>query len=142
MKTCAGYRKYAQGIMETQLKIKEGLSQIPEVKLIGNSTSPVLAFQSDTVNMFMVADAMKKRKWVLDMLQFPSGFHICLTVRHIGKAEQFLNDLKESVAEVKANPDQFKKGSAAIYGVAAELPDREIVASFVARYLDAVLDTM
>jgi glutamate/tyrosine decarboxylase-like PLP-dependent enzyme len=137
-----GYVEAAKGIMECQRKIKEGMKDIPDMQLIGDSFSTVLGFTSKTVDSFMVADAMKKRKWVLDVLQKPNGFHICLTVRHIGKAETFLEDLKASVAEARDNPEAFKHGMAPIYGMAAELPDRSIVNDFVTGYLDAVLDTM
>lgn len=138
-----GYRQFAEGIIDTQKKIKAGLKDVvPEVQLIGDSTSTVLGFQSNQVNILMVSDAMKARNWVLDVLQFPLGFHLCLTVKHIGKAELFLNDLKESVAEVKDKPEQYKKGAAAIYGTAASIPDRSLVSGFVNLYLDAMCDTI
>jgi sphinganine-1-phosphate aldolase len=137
-----GYVEAAKGIMETASKIKEGLKTVPEVTLIGDSRSTVLGFTSIKVDMYMVADAMKKRKWVLDVLQRPNGFHICLTVRHIGKQDMFLNDLRLSVAEAMQNPESFKHGMAPIYGMAAELPDRAIVSDFVTAYIDAQLDTI
>jgi sphinganine-1-phosphate aldolase len=138
----AGYVDAAKGIMECQKKIKEGMKDIPDMQLVGDSFSTVLGFTSKTVDAFMVADAMKKHGWVLDMLQRPNGFHICLTVRHIGVAETFLADLKAAVAEARDNPAAFKHGMAPVYGMAAELPDRSIISDFVTGYLDACLDTL
>jgi len=63
-------------------------------------------------------------------------------VKHIGKAEVFLSDLKESVKEVLAKPDEYKKGAAALYGTAAAIPDRSLVSGFVSLYLDAMLDVI
>jgi len=137
-----GYRKFAEGIVETQQKIKAGIKDVPEVQLMGDSTSPILAFQSSKVNMYMVSDAMKTRNWILDVLQFPEGFHLCLTVKHIGKAEAFLADLKDSIQEVQAKPEQYKKGAAAVYGTAASIPDRSLVSGFVSSFLDALLDVI
>lgn len=55
--------------------------------------------------------------------------------------EQFLKDLVDSVALVKANPNAFPDGLAPMYGLAATLPDRSIIADIGKTYLDAILET-
>jgi sphinganine-1-phosphate aldolase len=55
--------------------------------------------------------------------------------------EQFLKDLKDSVALVKSNPNAFPDGLAPMYGMAASLPDRSIISDIGKTYLDAVLET-
>lgn len=67
---------------------------------------------------------MTKKGWCLNALQSPACLHICCTVAHIGKHEDFLNDLRVSVDEVMAaDPlEAGKHGNAAIYGLTSALP--------------------
>lgn len=137
-----GYMKATQGILETRKVIVDGLADVPEIELISDHASPVIAWRSatSTFDIFMVLDAMKRKKWVLDPLQFPNAIHICLTVRHIGKGQEFVNDFKEAVQLIKADSTQFIGGMAPVYGLAAAIPDRSVVRGFVTGYLDSLLD--
>lgn len=76
---------------------------------------------ADGVNIYSVGDKMSKKGWSLNALQNPPCVHICCTVTHVGKSEYFLRDLRESVAEVLANPNA-EGGNAAIYGLTSALP--------------------
>ena len=55
-------------------------------------------------------------------------------------AERFINDLKASIIHVKDNPDE-EGDMAPIYGMAATLPDKEIVEEFLNLYLDVYYET-
>lgn len=68
--------------------------------------------------------------------------HLCVTMRHVGREQEFLQDLQASVAEVRVLPkdEQFSGGSAPMYGVVASLPDRSLIADFAHRYLETMLD--
>ncbi len=133
-----GYLKSVKAIFETADKIKHGLKEIPEIKLLGHPHW-ILALASDKLNIYEVLDQMTKRHWNLNGLQKPACFHIALTLRHTqpGVAERFLQDLKDSVAVVKASPGN-KEGMAPIYGMAGSLPFRGMVTDILKKYLDAV----
>jgi hypothetical protein len=55
-------------------------------------------------------------------------------------AGQFVEDLKASVAEVKANPQLAKQGSAAMYGLVAKIPSDSIVETFLTTLFSKVYD--
>lgn len=135
-----GYMAATKGMMETRQVIVNGLKDVKELQLVCDHPSPVLAWTSNTFDIFLVLDAMKKKKWVLDPLQFPNAIHICLTVRHIGRGEEFVRDMIEAVNAIKTDPSQFKGGMAPVYGLAASIPDRSVVRGFVNGYLDRLLD--
>lgn len=137
-----GYMDATKGILEARKTIVDGLKDVKEVELICDHPSPVIAWRSTSAkfDVFMILDAMKRKKWVLDPLQFPNAIHICLTVRHIGKGQDFVNDFKEAVKLVSEDPSQFHGGMAPVYGIAASIPDRSIVRGFVTGYLDRLLD--
>lgn len=53
-----------------------------------------------------------------------------------GVAQQFVDDMKECVAEVMKTPKEKATGSAAMYGMAQAIPDRSLVEELVSYYLD------
>lgn len=133
-----GYLNAVKSIYEAANKIVQGVKEIPELKVLGEPHF-IIALGSDTVNIYEVLDYMTKKKWNLNGLHKPACFHIAITLRHTqpNVAERFVSDLKEAVEYVKANPGS-KDGFAPVYGMAANLPFRGMVADFLKKYLDVV----
>jgi len=133
-----GYIDATKQIVEAANKIKAGIRTISELKLLGDPLF-VIAFASDSLNVYEVMDQMAQRQWSLNGLHKPSCVHIAVTLRHAqpGVADRFIHDLKESVAYVKSNPGN-KDGSAPVYGMAASLPFRGMVSDILKKYLDVV----
>jgi glutamate/tyrosine decarboxylase-like PLP-dependent enzyme len=131
-----GYLDATKRIMETAAAIKAGISEIPELSLMGDPLW-VIAFASRTLNIYKVMDYMTKKNWNLNGLQHPPCVHLCITLRHTqpGVAERFVNDLKAAVKYVKKNPD-FKGNMAPIYGLVSSLPTQDIAEDFFDGYLD------
>jgi glutamate/tyrosine decarboxylase-like PLP-dependent enzyme len=132
----SGYRDAARRILETAARMKHAIRAIPELRLVRDPLF-VLAFTSDAVDVYRVLDAMAARGWSLNGLQKPPAVHVAVTLRHCepGVAEKFAADLQASVAEVKARPAE-KGGMAPVYGVAASLPFRGVVADLLRAYVD------
>jgi len=131
-----GYLEATQKILETADEIKRGIEAIPELTILGNPLF-VIAFASETVDIYRVMDYMAERHWSLNGLHKPPAVHICVTLRHCqpGTAERFINDLKSAVSHVQANP-AAKGGMAPVYGMAGTLPMRNLVADMLQNYLD------
>ncbi len=131
-----GYLDAAGRILETGDYIREGVESIPGLYVLGDPLW-VIAFGSDEVDIFQVMDAMARRGWSLNGLQFPSAVHIAVTLRHTqpGVADRFLADLADSVQEVRENP-ATSGGMAPIYGMAASIPFRGMVDDILRRYMD------
>jgi sphinganine-1-phosphate aldolase len=131
-----GYLDATRKIIETASEIKEGIKDIPELKILGDPLW-VIAFASDELNIYQVMDQMGQKGWSLNGLHKPACVHICVTLRHTrsGVAERFLEDLKSSVEFVKANPDE-KGEMAPVYGMAATIPFRGLVEDMMAQYID------
>ena len=130
-----GYLDATDRILRAADTIKAGIGTIDGVAVIADPLFCV-AFASDEVDIYRVADAMTSRGWSLNGLQRPAAVHICVTQRHTqaGVAEQFVADLRESVAAVRA--DDAPAGSTApIYGMAATLPSDD-VAGMLRGYMD------
>jgi len=133
-----GYLEATRRILKTAARLREGIRAIPELRLLGDSLW-ILAFASDTLDIYRVMDAMSARGWSLNGLQRPPAVHIAVTLRHTqpGVAERFLADLRASVEEVKAQPTGAQ-GMAPIYGMANSIPFRGMVDDLLRRYLDVL----
>merc|ERR1719379_3205447 len=124
-----GYVQATEEIIETTRRITEAVRKVS-----------VLAFDSDDFNIYGLSDAMKSRGWALNALQFPACVHLCVTRCHTkpGIAEKFISDVTEITATLMADPGSSPAGSAAIYGMAASIPDRSVVDQCTQVYLDCL----
>ncbi len=136
----SGYMEATQRILETAVTLKQGIAAIPELHILGDPLW-VIAFASDTLDIYKVMDVMAQKGWSLNGLHKPACVHIAVTLRHTqpGVAERFLNDLQEAVATVKANP-QMKGEMAPVYGMAATIPARGVVNELLKRYMDLLYE--
>ena len=133
-----GYLSATARILDVAAKIKRGIAGIPELRVCGNPLW-VIAFASDSLDIYRVMDFMTRRKWNLNGLHKPACVHLCVTLRHTqtGVVQRFLRDLKAAVAHVRDNPKETG-GLAPIYGMAANLPVRSVVGDILKRYLDVL----
>lgn len=131
-----GYLAATQRILEAAAEIKEGIQGIPDVYILGDPLW-VIAFGSETLDIYRVMDYLTSRRWSLNGLHHPACVHLCVTLRHTqpGVAERFIQDLKAAIADVRKNPGQ-PGTMAPIYGMAANLPVRSLVGDLLKRYID------
>lgn len=135
-----GYLEISEGIIRTARAIKHGISSnITGLEVVGNPLSSVVSFRSTqpSMNIYAVGQAMTHKGWNLNTLQFPSCIHICCTHLHREKADQFLNDLQDSVDEVKSHPEKFSDGTVAMYGMAHSIPDVTLLEPIARGFVDA-----
>ncbi|KAJ2716545.1 Dihydrosphingosine phosphate lyase [Coemansia sp. Cherry 401B] len=134
-----GYLQECKNIVGCRIKLQRAVEQIPELYVVGEPTSSVVAFASRwPVNIYGVMDEMKHRGWDLNPMQDPPCLHIACTRLTVPVADEFIRDLNESVVAVKANPDGYTKGSQAIYGFAATVPDSTIVDEVAQGFIDTL----
>ncbi|KAJ1365493.1 Cysteine desulfurase mitochondrial [Parelaphostrongylus tenuis] len=110
------------------------------LKLLGSPDVSVVAFKSSSFNIYAVSDKMTARGWNLNTLQNPNAIHICLTYNHARQevVDAFLKDLREIAEEVNASSDKGTKSTtAALYGMAAQIPDKSLVDEMTHGFLDA-----
>jgi len=138
-----GYVKTTKAILDTAKFLEKEIREIPALEVVGRPSVSVIAMRSPHFNVYHLGDAMAKRGWNLSATQYPACIHISLTLLHTspGVAERLLADLKAVAAELRAAPPSSAEGSAALYGMAASLPDRSIVSEIAGLYIDATLAT-
>ncbi|XP_066974810.1 sphingosine-1-phosphate lyase-like [Macrobrachium rosenbergii] len=140
----SGYVELTRKIVETARRISMECSKIPGIFVYGNPEVSVVSFGSEKFSIYTLADAMNKRGWNLNSLQYPASVHIAVTVLHTqtGIADKFISDIKEITADLVDNPPKVEGESAAMYGMAASIPDRSVIGEIAWVYLDAVYSTI
>jgi sphinganine-1-phosphate aldolase len=131
-----GYLEATRRVLQSAAAIRRGIAAIPQLRVLGDPLW-VVAFTSDTVDVYRVLEQMTLRGWSLNGLHKPAAVHLCVTLRHTrpGVAERFLADLRGSVDEVLSLP-AAKEGLAPVYGLAATIPFRGMVRDLLKKYID------
>ena len=124
----SGYIAACHAIVGAAKKIERGIREnlSPDLYIMGNPITSVVAFSSKTLNIYDIGDRMSHRGWELNGLQKPAALHIACTMLTVSAVDTFLQDLTEVVAEVKhavstagSQGIKPKEGDmAALYGVA------------------------
>lgn len=101
-----GYMKYAKGLHDAKNAIVAGVSQIPGLRVMGNPEMSLVAFTSDELSVFALADEMKARGWHVQpqLKHGPSkeNIHVSINPSNVKHTEGLLAALRESVAAVRA----------------------------------------
>ncbi|MEM1235966.1 MAG: aspartate aminotransferase family protein [Pseudomonadota bacterium] len=125
----SGYRELARQTTEAVNQIRAGVVAIDGLAVIGDPKGPLIAYRSNNkkIDIFAVAGQMEKAGWSINRTQKPDGIHAMVTAQHLAVVPKYLEDLKEAVAAVRADPKLAKSGSAATYGMMAHVPFRGMV---------------
>jgi len=135
-----GYMEQAKKTVEIAKKWRAEINSIPELEILGNPKATLHSFHSTDkdVSILAIADIMLEKKWFFDRQQFPASIHMTMMPNHENMLEEFITDLKEAVATVKANPELAKSGNAAMYGMMAKLPVRGLVKKSVEQVMESM----
>ena len=85
--------------------------------------------------MNILGEELKKKKWNINMIQKPGGFHFCITSYHNKEIiDTFFNDMIELIKTVPSS----KSKSKCIYGTMESINDNEIVKDVIVDYLHLI----
>lgn len=130
------YAKEAKRIQNMVLKLKEGISNISNIEVMGEPEVCIVGIGSSYFNIYLLADLLKKKGWALNELQNPPSFHFCVTSIH---TMQFINDLirdvNESVNKIIDDNNFETQECASIYGTTQKVYDKEVIGDVVRDYI-------
>jgi glutamate/tyrosine decarboxylase-like PLP-dependent enzyme len=102
-----GYMEIVQEVMQATKLMIEGVNRIDGLRVLGNPDMCMFALASttDKINVYHLAEEMKKTGWYLQP-QFarensPSNLHISLNRSTVPQAEAFLKDFEATVEEIR-----------------------------------------
>lgn len=129
-----GYQENYEKIIKIKDYFLSRLQEIKELYVFGEPKLSVVAVGSELFDINLLSSKLKDKKWNLNMIQKPKGFHICLTNCHTKNViDQLIKDIKDTIQDIDLNHKGEK--STCIYGTAQEITDEEIVKEVVSEYL-------
>jgi glutamate/tyrosine decarboxylase-like PLP-dependent enzyme len=103
-----GYRAIVGQVARATEKMIAAIDAMPDLRVLGRPDMSIFALESDTLNVFQLADAMRTRGWYLQP-QFSAdplrpNIHITVNDSTVPHVDAFIRDLAEAVTETKALP--------------------------------------
>ncbi|MBM4282786.1 MAG: aspartate aminotransferase family protein [Deltaproteobacteria bacterium] len=110
-------------------QLKAGIAGIDGIKVIGSEHCTIVTWTAAAkdVDVYAVADQLQDRGWHVDRQQHPACVHLTVTANHLPVVDDYLRDLTDAVAYVRAHPEVKSRGNAAMYGMMAKVPVRALV---------------
>ena len=130
-----GYLALTKQAADAADRLRTGIRAIPGLALLGKSDSTIVAYTALGADVYALADRLEARGWTVDRQQRPASIHLTVTANHAQIVDAYLADLRAALAEVRANPGLAKSGTAPMYGMAAKMPVRRLVAANVRKVI-------
>lgn len=103
-----GYERLARDLYEAKEKLVREIAAIPQFRLVGRPQLPLVAFTSNTINIFHVIDKMAERGWYiqpsLKLGKHPATIHLSVNPNNIPQLDALLADLRDVAAKIKVKP--------------------------------------
>ncbi len=97
-----GYMRVHTSLLETTRKFQAGVRE-SGYRVLGDPAMSLFSFTADALDVNGVADAMLERGWfLLRQPTTPPSLHLLITAMHTPIVDEFLNDLRECTATVRA----------------------------------------
>jgi len=104
-----GYLEIARRKLAAVKKIAAGIEAIDGIRLLAQPQMSLVAFTSDSINVFHIIDEMNARGWYIQpALSFdnsPAHIHLSINASNVGWEEALLKDLAECVRTAAAVPE-------------------------------------
>ncbi len=104
-----GYLDIARKKLAAVQKIAAGIETIKGIRLLARPQMSLVAFTSDTVNVFHIIDEMNARGWyiqpALSYDNAPAHIHLSISASNVGWEDEFLKDLAECVDTAAELPE-------------------------------------
>ena len=135
-----GYLDHARRAMSATKTLRDGISRIPELEVLGDPAMTIVSYASrdKSVAIYAVADQLEQMGYSVDRQQKPECIHLTLTSHHEGRIEGYVADLERAVTHVKSHPEAKSSGNAAMYGMMAKVPFRGMVKHSVEKVMESM----
>ena len=108
----AGYLERVGEILDTRERFLDGIRGIDGLEIWGEPQAYLIAFGSNTFDIFAVDEGMSERGWMGSRLLDPPAIHLFLDLSHSAIVDEYLYDLDEVVRAVKSGEIQSREKGA------------------------------
>ncbi len=102
------YLEFAQKKLEATKKVVDFVESHPDLRLMAKPEMTLVAFTSDTVNIFHIIDEMNLKGWyiqpVLSYGNIKESIHLSINYSNVFHMDELFEDLKVAIEEAKKLP--------------------------------------
>ncbi len=122
-----GFFHIVRTVHEATQRLIAGIHDIPGLRVLGEPAMCLFSFTSDTLHVFQLADAMARRGWYIQAQPStpftPRSLHISVNYGNAHQVDALLQDLRESVEEVRQATPIDTENIRAMVAWALQSPD-------------------
>eukprot|EP01052_Picozoa_sp_SAG31_P009214 SAG31_NODE_480_length_15108_cov_56.073423_3_plen_144_part_00 len=117
----------AAAVADEMIKVVES---IPELELLtaprrpDAAIVPITTTKGTPFTIYQVASQLEARGWNMFTGQKPPCMSACIGEQHTRVLGDWISDLHDAITKLRADPSLKLQGHAAVYGVAASVPDQ------------------
>jgi sphinganine-1-phosphate aldolase len=130
-----GYVELTRAAIDAADRLRAGIAAVPGLVEVVRGDATIVAYGAVGLEVYAIADRLEARGWTVDRQHKPSSIHLTVTANHAAIVDDYLADLGAAVAEVRRDPALARSGTAPMYGMAARLPVRGLVAARVRKVI-------
>lgn len=103
-----GYLEIARRKLDATKRIVAGIGRIPGLRVLARPEMCLVAFTSESVNVFHIVDEVNSRGWYIQpqlaVGPSPANIHLSINLSNVNRVEEFLKDLEECVEVARGLP--------------------------------------
>jgi glutamate/tyrosine decarboxylase-like PLP-dependent enzyme len=99
-----GYMRVATALMDFVDRYQNGIRATDGLKVLGAPDLSIVAFGSDELDVFRVAEIMSEKGWLAGLTQKPKGIHRMMSMFHEPVNDQYFDDLRAAIGIVRQAP--------------------------------------
>jgi sphinganine-1-phosphate aldolase len=96
-----GYMQIARDLMAFIDAYKAGIRDIRGLEILGDPHLSIVAYGSDEIDVFRVAEVMQAKGWLPGLVQQPKAIHRMMSMLHAPSLDAYLADVRAAVGVVR-----------------------------------------
>lgn len=101
-----GYRAKARLVCETRAKMMAAIQAMDGLRTYGDPQLGLFTYGSDVLDPFAIWGQLARRGWFTGLTTEPRAVHLMLSPAHAEVADEYLADLADAVAQVRASGER------------------------------------
>lgn len=133
-----GYQALVEEAMDATETIADAISEMDDLAVVSDPDMTLLGIEStsEDVNPWTVQRELSDRGWELERQQRPRSMHLSVMAQHAPVVDEFLDDLRESVAV--ARDVDTEEATAPMYGLSGTVEEGDDVTEALVDLLNEV----
>lgn len=106
-----GFEEIVKGTQAAKIKVEKAIVANPELRLLGKPAMNMIAFSSESIDLFSLTAKMKEKGWYIQ-LQFkhgisPTNIHLSINRANVQHIDTFILDLNHCIAALKKSDENI-----------------------------------